>query len=135
MGRAARHIEGRVILYADIITNSIKQAIEEVERRRKYQLFVNKKYGIKPSSIVKPVREAIVNIEEDDRITQIVGGKNFEGIRISDTEIDNLTPMDKKKLIKRMQSQMRQAAQNLDFETAILLRDKIRNIEKIYETK
>ncbi len=130
MGRAARHIEGRVILYADNITGSIRKAIEEVERRRKYQLFVNKKYGIKPSSIVKPVREKVVEAEKEDRIVQLILGKGFEGLRIGDDEIDSLTPMDKKKLIKRMQSQMRQVAHDLDFETAILLRDKIRSIEK-----
>ncbi len=130
MGRAARHIDGRVILYADNITGSIRKAIGEVKRRRKYQLFVNKKYGIKPSSIIKPVREKVIEAEKESETARIVLGEDFELIRTNSNDIEGLTPMDKRKLIKRMETKMRQAAHNLDFETAILLRDKIRSIEK-----
>ena len=128
MGRAARHIEGRVILYADNITGSIKKAVSEVERRRKYQLEFNRKYNISPKSITKPVREKIIKVESKDEAVILLSQREGSALAMDMTKIDSLTPMDKKKLIKRMEKEMREAAHNLDFETAILLRDKIREI-------
>ena len=66
MGRAARHISGQVILYAETITDSMKRAIEEVGRRRKVQLEYNKKYRITPKSITKPIREKLIEREEKE---------------------------------------------------------------------
>lgn len=117
MGRAARHTEGRVILYADKITGSMKAAMKEVERRRKYQLAMNKKYGITPQPIKKPLRERLAEKEEEAAIP-------FPEINPA-----SLTPMDKRKLASTLRKEMRLAAADLNFELAIQLRDKIRELE------
>lgn len=129
MGRAARHIEGRVILYADNITKSIKEAIREVERRRNYQLKFNQKYNIKPRSILKPLREKIIEEESKDELSSLLSENRLIGLTITDDEIENMIPADRNKLIKKMEKEMRQAAHDLDFEAAILIRDKIKKIK------
>lgn len=121
MGRAARHVEGRVILYADYVTGSMKRALDEVSRRRKYQIKYNKIHNITPKSIVKPVRERLIDKEE----TETLGYKDF-----FNTDLDSLTPMDRKKLIINLKSEMKVAANSMDFELAIKIRDKIRELEK-----
>ena len=114
IGRAARHVEGRVIMYADIITESMKFAIEETERRRKYQVEYNKKYKIKPKSIKKEIRGRLV--EEKDK------GE-------ADIEIEKLDIQKKKLLVKELNKKMLLAADNLQFEKATELRDKIKEIK------
>lgn len=121
MGRAARHVEGRVILCADYVTGSMKRALDEVSRRRKYQIKYNKIHNITPKSIVKPVRERLIDKEE----TETLGYKDF-----FNTDLDSLTPMDRKKLIINLKSEMKVAANSMDFELAIKIRDKIRELEK-----
>jgi len=121
MGRAARHKEGRVILYADKVTGSMERAIGEVERRRKYQLKMNKKLGITPKSITKPIRDKLV---EEEKEKKTLG----EGIKIQtlpDIDTEGLTPMDTKKLIKTLEREMKLAAGSMNFELAIEIRDKI----------
>lgn len=118
MGRAARRIESRVILYADNVTKSIEQAVDEVERRRKRQIAYNKAHGITPKTIEKAIRDRLVkkeNILEDLKPL---------------LERDVLLPDQKKKIIKKLRAEMKEAAKNLDFETAVLLRDKIKYIEQ-----
>ncbi len=129
MGRAARHVEGRVILYADNITGSIKRAISEVERRRKYQLEMNKKYNIKPRSIKKPIREKLIEYEEENFLLKMVQTKEKVASFLPEIEIESLTPMDKRKLIVKLRREMRLAAQDLNFELAAEIRDKIKEIE------
>jgi excinuclease ABC subunit B len=130
MGRAARHVEGRVILYADVITDSIKEAIREVERRRKYQLEVNKKYNIKPKSVIKPIRSKLIEKEETGVFDQLFIKESTFG-NLDKFDIDSLTPLDRKKLVKKLRQEMNLAANDLDFELAIKIRDKIREIESI----
>lgn len=125
MGRAARHVEGRVILYADNITESMRKAIKEVERRRKYQIKMNKKYGIIPRSIEKPIREKLIELEEEPYLQKIFGGKEKASTFLPDIDPNSLTPMDKKKLVVKLRREMRLAAQNLNFELAAEIRDKI----------
>lgn len=128
MGRAARHIEGRVIMYADTITDSIKAALDEVKRRRNYQLEVNKKYGIKPKNIIKPIREKLIKEENLTPAEQLISKESvFFDILSFDT--NSLTPFDSKKLIKKLRHEMNMAANDLDFELAIKIRDKIKEIE------
>ncbi|MGE5042282.1 MAG: excinuclease ABC subunit UvrB [Candidatus Levyibacteriota bacterium] len=118
MGRAARRVDSKVILYADNQTDSIKAAVTEVERRRKIQLEYNEKHGITPQSVEKAIREKLIKKEEVlDDIKPLL-------------ERDVLLPDQKKKVIKRLQNEMKDAAKNLDFETAALLRDKIRYIQQ-----
>ncbi|KKQ75658.1 MAG: UvrABC system protein B [Candidatus Woesebacteria bacterium GW2011_GWB1_38_5b] len=118
MGRAARHIEGKVILYADRETGSMKRALEEVRRRREYQLAMNKKYGITPTPIEKPFREKLIEKPEE------------EVVAWSHIDTDSMTPMDKKKLIKDLKREMRLAAEDLNFELAAQIRDKVRELEE-----
>ena len=118
MGRAARKVDSRVILYADIMTDSIKKAVAEVERRRKIQLAYNKKYNITARSVEKSIREKLIKKEEI-----------LDDIRpLMDREM--LLPDQKKKVIKRLRDEMKNAVKNLDFETAALLRDKIKYLEQ-----
>lgn len=118
MGRAARRIESRVILYADNVTKSIEQAIDEVERRRERQLAYNKAHGITPKTIEKAIKDRLVKKEQA-----------MEDLKPL-LEKDVLLPDQKKKIIKKLRYDMKKAARNLDFETAALLRDKIKYIEQ-----
>lgn len=115
MGRAARHIRGSVILYADTVTDSMKYAISEVERRRAVQLEYNKKHGITPQTITKSIRAKLVEREEVKK----------EGLKL-----EAMTPLDKKKKIGELTKLMRQASRDLNFELATELRDLIAKITK-----
>jgi len=116
MGRASRHVSGQVILYADQISYAMKEAIEEVERRRKYQLDYNQKNHITPRSIEKPIREKIAEGKKDSKLK----------FKLEDVELEALTPGEKKKLIPYLRKEMRQAAAELDFEKAAQIRDLIK---------
>lgn len=113
MGRAARNAAGTVILYADEITKSMKEALAEVKRRRKIQLNYNLRHGIIPKTIKKPIRKRLVEKEE---------GAHFK------VDLDGLTPGERRKLIPQLRRRMRQAAAKLDFERAIYYRDLIKQI-------
>ncbi len=121
MGRAARHIEGRVILYADKITGSMERALKEIDRRRAYQVDFNKKNNITPTSIQKSIRDRLVEveIEAETRIDPIM----------ADMDIESMTPMDKKKWTTRMKREMKIAADEMNFELAARIRDRIRELE------
>jgi len=131
MGRAARHVEGKVILYADKITGSMQRAINEVERRRKIQVAANKKMGITPSSIQKPIREKLVEYTEDQekRLPWVLGSKEKTYESLPHINIESLTPSETRKLVKNLKTEMRLAAQDLNFELAIEIRDKVRELE------
>lgn len=118
MGRAARHIKGQVIMYADVITKSMAAAIDEVKRRREYQLAYNKKNNITPRSIEKALRERL--IEKVEEIEEIVGKKDFTVADIPEKE--------RQKLVNNLRAQMKQAAELLDFEEAARLRDQIKEL-------
>ncbi|MBA7484812.1 UvrABC system protein B [subsurface metagenome] len=121
MGRAARNINGTVILYCENITGSIRRAVEETNRRRKIQLEYNRKYQIIPKTITKPVEEfAIIN-----------DIKYFEDFSTVNEEHERyLSQSNLWLLIKSLEKEMKQAAKNLDFERAALLRDEIRRLKK-----
>ena len=121
MGRAARHIRGQVILYADTVTRSMRAAIDEVERRRGIQLSYNEQNHITPSSITKPIRGRLVEKEE---------AAEPETILLSEDEMAALTPFDKKKKIAVLTRLMRAASKHLDFETAARYRDSITALEQ-----
>ncbi|MBP8979067.1 excinuclease ABC subunit UvrB [Candidatus Dojkabacteria bacterium] len=113
IGRAARHVDGKVIMYADEITESMKYAIDETKRRRKYQEEYNKKYNITPKSIVKEIRGRLVEKEEDTDV---------------DLDIERMDIKQKKMLIKELNERMLIASDLLQFEKAAELRDRIRDI-------
>ena len=122
MGRAARNVDSQVIMYADNITGSMKQAIKEVERRRIIQLEFNKKHNITPRTIQKSIRARLVEQEqEDQKSAQYLNNLQKKEL---------LMPDEKEKVIKELRRQMQQAARELDFETAAILRDQIKLLQK-----
>jgi len=128
MGRAARHVEGRVIMYAERITGSMKRALHEVRRRRKYQMLYNQKHNITPKTIEKPIREKLVDREEQAKAPWMFGSKEPVYDSLPHIDVDSLTPMEKKKLVKNLTTEMRLAAQDLNFELAAEIRDKIQEL-------
>ena len=128
MGRAARHISGQVIMYADRVTGSMERAIEEVNRRRKAQIAYNKKHHITPISINKPIRDRLVE-KTDEEIDPVFGSKPKTTNDKLNIQSDRLTSIDKKKLIKLLEVEMRLEAQALNFEMAAQIRDKIRELK------
>ncbi len=128
IGRAARNVNGQVILYADNITGSMKKAMSETERRRKIQLAYNKEHGITPKTIEKTIR----NILEEFGITRDPNKKTKKRgkDRLAEiTKLDTLgdaRPLDV--IIKEKEKQMREAAKGLEFELAAILRDEIHNL-------
>lgn len=118
MGRASRHISGNVILYADTISEAMKGAIKEVNRRRQIQLKYNQDNHITPKSVVKSIRPQIIEQTQPE--------EKPEWLKI---DVSTLTPNQRQHQIKELRKQMRNLAFNLDFEEAIKIRDKIREIE------
>ncbi len=114
IGRAARNAEGKVIMYADTETESMRKAIGETNRRRKIQDAYNKANGITPKTIVKDIRAPI----------EITSKKEAEKLE----KTKKMSAADKKKLIDKLTADMKRAAKDLDFETAALLRDRIRRL-------
>ena len=123
IGRAARNSEGHVVMYADTVTDSMRNAIEETERRRGIQQKYNEEHGITPTTIQKAVRELISISKEVDR-------------KIVDIEKDpeSMDPKELKKLIDKVQKKMDKAAAELDFETAIEMRDKLKELRMLQES-
>lgn len=121
MGRAARHLDSMVIMYADTVTKSMSEAVKEVERRRSVQVLYNKKHHITPQSIKKTIRAKLVEqeIKEEKTVDFLLG--------LARKEV--LLPDEKENLIKDLTHEMKQAAKDLDFETAALLRDQIKTLK------
>lgn len=124
IGRAARHVNGRVIMYADHMSDAMEKAIKETERRRKIQNDYNIAHGITPKSINKAI-ENILEREDDEK-------KNAEKqeIDVRKSRYNLLIPADKKKYIKELEKEMKKAADDLDFEKAVVLRDEILSLKK-----
>ena len=129
MGRAARHVDGRVILYADKKTKSIENAVYEVKRRRKIQIIYNEKHNIKPKSIKKPIREKIIENESESEYETIFQKDSNVISILSSLDVDSLTPLDKRKLIIKLKTEMKTAATDLNFELAAKIRDKLLFLE------
>lgn len=124
MGRAARHVEGSVILYADEQTGSMQRAIKEVDRRRKIQQDYNKKHNITPRSIEKPIREKLVERQKEEK-KKLVYRDAVVARVMERAKEGSILPDDKKRMIKFLQKEMKEAAKTLDFEKAAYLRDQI----------
>ncbi len=119
IGRAARNAEGRVIMYADVITESMKTAIDETERRRILQEEYNREHGITPETIRKAVRD-LISISKEIAREEVGFEKDPESMNRKELE----------KLILKIEKQMRKAAAELDFENAAILRDKMAELRK-----
>jgi excinuclease ABC subunit B len=119
LGRAARHVEGRAVLYADVMTDSMRRAIDETDRRRRAQLQYNEANGITPQSIVKPIDLSLIAIAEADYITVPLE---------SEEETAELTPAERAQYIVELETRMREAAKRFEFEQAAQIRDKIKSL-------
>jgi len=120
IGRAARHVNGQVILYADAITKSMRLAIDETDRRRELQHQFNEEHGITPESIVKSISNVLHSVYEADYVTVSLAAEAEDRYH-SQEELD--------KLIKKLRKEMKAAADRYDFERAAELRDRIFKLE------
>jgi excinuclease ABC subunit B len=116
MGRAARHIDGHVIMYADTVTTSMRTAIDETLRRRRIQQAYNQEHGITPQGIKKAIKDIT------QRVRQVAEPHAAYATPVSKEEIN--------RLIKDLESQMKTAARNLEFERAALIRDRILELRR-----
>ncbi len=119
-GRAARHVRGHVILYADKVTQSMARAIQETQRRRELQERYNQEHGITPASIVKKIQDILQAPEEQDYFTIPLESENEE-----------LSLGDIPQVLQKLRQEMREAAERLDFENAAQKRDRIKELEEV----
>jgi excinuclease ABC subunit B len=120
IGRAARNVRGMVILYADAITDSMKRAIDETNRRRHLQAAFNKEHGITPQTVIKSLGSPLVRIYDAD----------YVDIPLAADQAAKYAAAELPHLIRKLKKDMKEAAEQLDFEKAAALRDRIRELEK-----
>ncbi len=120
IGRAARNINGTVILYADSVTGSMRRALDETNRRRRLQAAFNKKHGITPQTVVKSLGARLVEVYEADYVT----------VPLVAEKAGKYKPDDIPRLVQQLKKEMKRAAENLEFEKAAELRDRIRELEE-----
>ena len=121
IGRAARNLHGMAILYADRITESMKAAIEETERRRRIQMAYNEEHGITPQTIVKPIDMSLVAVAEGDYVTVPLE---------EEEEVEALTPEQLRRYVAELEEKMREAARKFEFEKAAEYRDRIKKLRQ-----
>ncbi len=120
-GRAARNINGRVLMYGDIVTRSMQACIDETGRRRTRQLDYNEEHGITPETVKKGLRSILESIEEKDYVTQPAV--------IAEAGVEYIAPKDIPKRVKKLRKEMLAAAKELNFEKAAELRDQVKRLE------
>ncbi len=120
-GRAARNLNGRVLMYADTMTDSMRRTIEETERRRKLQSEYNKRHGITPEGIKKQIVDVLASIYEKDYYT----------VSLDEFEEQGIQPKKLTKMMKKLKREIDDAAKKWDFERAAQLRDKLLKLEKM----
>jgi len=123
IGRAARHVHGKVIMYADVVTDSMKRAIDETNRRRAKQVKFNEEHGIEPVSIIKAVHDLTEQLTVH-AVAEDQAEYRVKGISVSSRK-------DMQRVISELDKQMKEAAKNLEFERAAVLRDQIFELRKI----
>ncbi len=122
IGRAARHLNGRAILYADKMTVSMRRALDETNRRRVIQVAYNVAHNITPQSILKPIDMSLVAIAEADYVTVPLE---------TEESMDELTPQQRDHLIGELEERMREAAKRFEFEKAAQLRDRVKALKEV----
>jgi excinuclease ABC subunit B len=127
-GRAARNVEGRVILYADRETDSIKRTLDVVERRRVLQTAYNAQHGITPRTIIKPVRNSIEALYDMDALSVAIEDERAE--RVAERGSPYRDPKELRASIERLRGEMLEASAELRFEDAARLRDEVRKLER-----
>ena len=130
IGRAARNVDGKVIMYADEVTDSMKRAISETQRRRKIQMEYNREHGIDPQSIRKEVSDILLSLEEEQ-----LGGRKAATPerRRRRRERPELPSEELERLIQTLEEEMHQAARDLRFEYAARLRDEVKELRQELE--
>jgi excinuclease ABC subunit B len=119
IGRAARHLEGRALLYADVMTDSMRRAMEETTRRRRIQQAYNEENDITPQSIVKPIDMSLVAIVEADYVT----------VPLEETPVEKdaeVSPEERERLLIELEERMKDAARKFEFEKAAQYRDRLK---------
>ncbi len=124
IGRAARHVNGKVLMYADRVSEAMKLAIEETERRRLIQAEYNRAHGITPTSITKSVQDLLVRRKEEKQ-----GLARFD-LELIEQQYNVLVPKQRQALVKRLEEEMLELAKDLEFERAAVLRDEIRRLKE-----
>jgi excinuclease ABC subunit B len=124
MGRAARHVSGEVVMYADKITKSMEAAIDEVERRREIQIKYNLDNNITPQKINKPIREKLIDEIIEDKLSK-------KPKRAKAVNYEALPPKDLERELKKLKEEMNYEAEMLNFEKAAQVRDEIKKIKKL----
>ncbi len=127
IGRAARNVNGKVIMYADRISEAMREAIEETERRRRIQEEYNKKHGITPRTIKKSIQDMLVRKVTLKRESEKVS------LEVLKQGFNVLVPKERKMLITRLEREMFELAKNLEFERAAVIRDEIKRLKEEYE--
>jgi excinuclease ABC subunit B len=125
IGRAARHLNGKVIMYADRVSEAMRAAIDETERRRRIQAEYNRAHGITPISISKSVQDLLVRHKEEKQ-----GLARFD-LELIEREFNVVVPKQRQALIKRLEQEMLELAKDLEFERAAVLRDEIRRLQEM----
>jgi excinuclease ABC subunit B len=121
IGRAARNVNGIAILYADVMTDSMRRAIGETDRRRRTQVAYNEANGITPQTIVKAIDSNLIKVAEADYVTPELD---------DDSGLNELTPDQRASLLEELEHKMREAAKNFDFETAAQFRDRLKALRE-----
>ncbi len=129
IGRAARHQDGKVIMYADRITDSMRRAIAETDRRRQIQQAYNEEHGIEPRSIIKSVHDITERVASESVLAEDGPVYDAEGL-VSVTRLQTLPRNERVRLIKELEAQMQEAARQLEFERAAMLRDQIMDLRR-----
>ena len=121
IGRAARHVNGRVIMYADKMTDSMKRAIDETNRRRDKQVAYNQEHGIEPVGIIKAIHDLTERLGVSQSVAEARGEYNASGKKhAAQIPVNEL-----KRIIHELEAQMKESAKNLEFEKAAVLRDQV----------
>jgi len=129
IGRAARNVNGRVIMYADRMSDAMRLAIDETSRRRKVQEEYNEAHGITPTTIIKAVQDILVRKREEKRV-----GESAD-LEVLKRGYNVLVPKERKALLKALEDQMISLAKDLEFERAAVVRDEIRKLKEEGEAR
>ena len=121
IGRAARHLNGRAVLYADVLTGSMKRAIDETNRRRSVQRQYNEDHNITPQSIIKPIDMSLIAIAEGDYVTIPIEPED---------PVEEMTPEQRERFLGELEASMREAAKKFEFEKAAQIRDRIKALRE-----
>jgi excinuclease ABC subunit B len=115
-------VEGHAILYADVMTDSMRKALDETTRRRRTQVEYNERNGIVPQSIIKPIDMSLVAVAEGDYVTVPLE---------EDEDVEGLTPEERQRFIGELEERMREAARRFEFEQAAQLRDRVKALKAV----